>query len=421
MAVITPPFIFNVHLPLAWEGGQGAGGAEASWEEEMKKTKSRNHTGKNPLCTQELDSPPHTLSSIYHDGTQGEVSVWVNPQVLQEGKRKNTDSEYSGWLAWKVGTLNEWLTLWSRRWQRWRLCHHFVHCGESIRRSVKTTPITTQRNLQIKSIHHHNVPGLFEVLWPLLSGVKRSSASAAPDAVSAPAEAAAAPLDIGVIGVSELPAKRKKTPLINQNITKKSSAEKKKRKLTYCEDLVQIGFAQILYWLLQFSHGWTNRSHQRLLTHCWPFCCIWLTQLLHEVEILENRGHSVKHWPRKRKIKSQCANLSSITFKKQIWSCMSASWLSSALLPRSRATSCSSFWTCTSTWLPTEASWVLRSSLTWVPVMLTVLTSSVNKSVLSCCSAWTKAWESRDMRGYQRKFTRAYWDSYFYYIQKDMT
>lgn len=30
MAVITPPFIFNVHLPLAWEGGQGAGGAEAS-------------------------------------------------------------------------------------------------------------------------------------------------------------------------------------------------------------------------------------------------------------------------------------------------------------------------------------------------------------------------------------------------------
>lgn len=96
MAVITPPFIFNVHLPLAWEGGQGAGGAEASREEEMKKTKSRNYIGKNPLYTQELDFPPPPLFSIYHDGTQGEGSVWLNPQVLQEGKRKNTDSEYSG-------------------------------------------------------------------------------------------------------------------------------------------------------------------------------------------------------------------------------------------------------------------------------------------------------------------------------------
>lgn len=171
--------------------------------------------------------PPPPLFSIYHDGTQGEVSVWLNPQVLQEGKRKNTDSEYSGWLAWKVGTLNEWLTLWSRRWQRWRLCHHFIHCGESIRWSVKTTPITTQRNLQIKSIHHHNVPGLFEELWPLLSGVERSSASAAPDAVSAPAEAAAAPLDVGGIGVSELPAKRKKTLWSIRTLQRKAAQKRR--------------------------------------------------------------------------------------------------------------------------------------------------------------------------------------------------
>lgn len=41
--------------------------------------------------------PP--LFSIYHDGTQGEVSVGLNPQVLQKGKRKNTDSEYSGRLT----------------------------------------------------------------------------------------------------------------------------------------------------------------------------------------------------------------------------------------------------------------------------------------------------------------------------------
>lgn len=33
--------------------------------------------------------PP--IFSIYHDGTQGEVSVGLNPQVLQKGKKKNTD------------------------------------------------------------------------------------------------------------------------------------------------------------------------------------------------------------------------------------------------------------------------------------------------------------------------------------------
>lgn len=62
-------------------------------EDQIKKL----HWKESSLHTGAGFFPP--LFSIYHDETQGEVSVWLNPQVLQEGKRKNTDSEYSGGLA----------------------------------------------------------------------------------------------------------------------------------------------------------------------------------------------------------------------------------------------------------------------------------------------------------------------------------
>lgn len=87
-----------------------------------------------------------------------------------------------------------------------------------------------------------------------------------------------------------------------------------------------------------------------------------------------------------------------ITFKKQMWSCMSARVLSSALFQRSCATSCSSWWICPSTWLPREVSWVLRSSPNSVPVRFTFWTSSENKSVLSCCRACTKAWKCTERK-----------------------
>lgn len=81
-----------------------------------------------------------------------------------------------------------------------------------------------------------------------------------------------------------------------------------------------------------------------------------------------------------------------ITFRKQMWSCMSASLLSSSLFQRRCTTSCSSFWICPSTPLPNKVWWALRSSPTWQPVRFTVLKSSEKISALSCCRAWTRAW-----------------------------
>lgn len=113
----------------------------------------------------------------------------------------------------------------------------------------------------------------------------------------------------------------------------------------------------------------------------------------------DNRGFKVNSMSyfieAKMKVKARpgTTQFRTSTFKKQTWSCMSASRLSSMLFQRSCTNSCSKLWTCPSTWLPKEVSWVLRSSPTWVPVRFTVVTSSGNKSVHSCCRACTNAWE----------------------------
>lgn len=78
---------------------------------------------------------------------------------------------------------------------------------------------------------------------------------------------------------------------------------------------------------------------------------------------------------------------------------MSAMWLRSALLQRSCSSSCSRLFICPSTWLPKEASWLLRSSPTRPHARFTFLSSSANASAFSrrraCTDAWERAREGR--------------------------
>lgn len=76
-----------------------------------------------------------------------------------------------------------------------------------------------------------------------------------------------------------------------------------------------------------------------------------------------------------------------VTFRKQTGSLMSAKRISSALLRRSCATSCSSLLIRPSAWLSRAAWWLLRSSLTRVAARFKLLTSSANESAFSCCRA----------------------------------
>lgn len=69
-------------------------GALKLHEKKKSKTKSMNHIGKNPLYTH-----CRRRFSIYRDGTQGEVTVWLDPQVLEGVKRFFFHSEHFGSLA----------------------------------------------------------------------------------------------------------------------------------------------------------------------------------------------------------------------------------------------------------------------------------------------------------------------------------
>lgn len=100
MAVRTSSFIFSSECFYLWQGeADKEQGVLKLHEKKKSKTKSMNHIW-NIKCTH-----CSRIFSIYHDGTQGEVTEWMAPQVLRKVER----FFFSLRKVWIVG-LKDWGT-----------------------------------------------------------------------------------------------------------------------------------------------------------------------------------------------------------------------------------------------------------------------------------------------------------------------